>query len=165
MENYEWVHEGEEIDVISTIEWSNPITHDMLHSGLAESDDSAYFYAIIGLFEQVWWPFYIGKVYSQTISERHKNADHIQRLEELKSKYPKVTWHLTLGTPSIEDGRISSGIIDTIEGLLIYSNWHGESINKNKINDFNSDKHIQITNAGFSEPFHKKIGYGVFIES
>lgn len=163
MSNFQWAHE-EEIDVLVTVDWSAPVTHDMLHGGLVGEDDSAYFYAIIGRFEKQWWPYYIGKVYSQSVSQRQKNKDHLKRLEELKKLSPSTTWHITLGTPKFEYNNISPKIINEIEGLLIYSNWHKESINRSKINTFHSYNHIQITNTGFSEPFYKKTSYGVFVE-
>jgi hypothetical protein len=165
MSEFDWSHDSEEIDLVATIDWSHPVTHDMLNTGLASSDDTAYFYSIIGLSDQEWWPYYIGKVYSQSISQRHKNSDHLKRIQKLKTMYPNVIWHITLGTLTFTDNkRINETLIDDLEGLLIYSNWHDESINKSKINNFSADRQIQITNTGFSDPFHSKIGYGVFVQ-
>jgi len=161
MTSYNWAHE-DKVDYIVNINWAKPITHDMLYTGLSDMDDSAYFYAIIGLFEGDWWPYYIGMVYSQNVSDRHKNKDHQERLEKLKKDYPKTTWHLTLGTPLLKGKRLSKILISEIEGLLIYGNWHDELINKSKINRFSSSNAIKIINEGFSEPFFKTTSYGVF---
>ena len=158
---YEYAHE-DEIDLIVTIDWSNPITHDVLYSGLSDSDETAYFYAIVGRFEKQWWAYYIGKVNNQYVSQRHKNQDHKQRLRTLRESYPDTVWHITLGTPHVEGGRVTSGVVDDIEGLLIYSHWHEETINKLKISRFSSSRSIKVINRGFSDPFYKEIGYGVF---
>lgn len=160
---YYRVHEEYEVDVKVSIEWSLPLTHDMLNYGLSEVDQLANFYAIIGLIEGYWWPYYIGKVYRQTVSSRHKNSDHVERLEALKLRYPEVTWHLTLGTPQFINARKSATLVDSIEGLLIYACWHDETMNKNKVNHFNAAKHINIENTGFYAPFPRNIGYGVFV--
>jgi len=158
---YNWAHE-EEISYSVRINWSHPKTHDMLNSGLAESDHEAYFYALIALFDGMWWPFYFGMVYSQNVSNRHKNVDHKRRLEKLKELYPEKTWHLTLGTPKFEGVRTTEKIIREVEGLLIYSNWHDENINKSKINSFSSTNSIKIINEGFTDPFYSINAYGVF---
>ena len=110
MGKYEWAHD-DEIDMRVEIEWSTPMTHDMLKSGLSDSDDSAYFYAIIGLFDGDWWTYYIGMVYLQQVSNRHKNKDHINRLERLKKMHPNTVWHLTLGTPTVDGKRITKKLV------------------------------------------------------
>lgn len=161
MKSYKWAHD-DQVDLEVTIDWSVPVTHDMLNYGLATSDDSAYFYSIIGLINKEWWVYYIGMVFSQSVSKRQKNPDHKRRLDELKMLYPEVTWHITLGTPNFNKYKIEKGLIQEIEGLLIYSHWHEEIINKAKIDYFISENAIQITNTGFIDPFYEKIGHGVF---
>ena len=161
--SYEWAFEGEGIDVQVEIDWTKPLTHDMLNYGLSSADESANFYAIIGMFDGYWWPYYIGKVYFQAVSSRHKNSDHVKRLDDLKASFPKVVWHLTLGTPKFLSSRKSEALIDTIEGLLIYGCWHEEMANKSKVNNFNAHRQIHIKNTGFRHPFPKNIGYGVFL--
>lgn len=165
MKNFIWAHEGEEVDIRVSIEWTKPVTHDVLKTGLVESDETAFFYIIIALINKKWVPFYIGKVYSQSVSERHKNTDHLRKIEGLTKDHPDVIWHIMLGTPSLLEGKITTDKVDYIEGLLIYSNWHEALINRSKINGFISNKHIHIINTGFTDPLHKEIGYGVFINS
>ncbi len=162
MTNYKWAHK-DEIDKSVTIDWSKPVTHDMLNTGLATNNDEAYLYSIIGLFEGDWLPFYIGMVYKQDISSRHKNHDHIRRLKRLKELHPETTWHLTLGTVVSKEGRITKKLISEIEGLMIYSHWHEDSINENKINGYYGNSYTLITNKGFTDPFYLKVGYGAFI--
>ncbi|BBN60215.1 hypothetical protein [Hydrogenovibrio marinus] len=163
MTNFTWAHK-DEIDIQATIDWSSPITHDMLHSGLSDYDETAHFYAIIALDNKEWWCYYIGKVYKQTVSQRHKNKDHKIKLEQLKKAFPNKTWHLTLGKLS-GDFQINEKNIDEIESLLIYSHWHEENINQKKINRFLSSRSIQINNEGFSEPFYPSVAYGVMLEN
>ena len=162
MKEYEWAHE-DEIDLTVAIEWSNPMAHDMLNSGLSDSDDSAYLYSIIGLFDGEWWPYYIGMVYSQQVSIRHKNQDHINRLARLRKMHPNTVWHLTLGTPTVDGKRITKRLIEKVEGLLIYAHWHDECVNESKINGFFSDSYISIVNSGFTDPFYGKVGFGAFV--
>ena len=162
MTDYEWAHE-DEIDIHVTINWSKPVTHDMLHAGLANNNEEAYLYSIIGLFDGEWCQFYIGMVYDQDIASRQKNQDHIERLNRLKKLYPKTIWHLTLGNLTVDEGRITKKLVSKIEGLMIYSNWHEESVNDNKINGFFYDSYILITNIGFTDPFYSKSGFGAFV--
>ena len=162
MNSFDWAYH-DEIDIKVTIDWSRPMTHDMLNYGMAKSDEFAYFYSIIGYVNKAWWPYYIGMVYKQSVSERHENPDHKKKLNELKSAFPEITWHLTLGTPDIKGKRLTKKLIESVEGLLIYSNWQDEMVNKSKINKFNSDATIEIINTGFSDPFYTKTGFGVFI--
>ena len=56
-----WARE-EEIDLRTSINWSTPLAHDMLNSGISADDESAYFYAIVGRFEREWWSYFIGMV-------------------------------------------------------------------------------------------------------
>jgi len=163
MNNFNWAFD-DEIDIDVVINWSKPVTHDMLYSGLAESEETACLYAIIGKTKEGWWPYYIGMTYFQYVSDRNKGKDHQQRLKKLKRKYPKIVWHITLGTIEVKNRNISESLVKRIEGLLIYSNWHTELINKKKIFGFNSNKPIRIKNTGFTEPFYKEIGYGVFVK-
>ena len=149
---YEWAHE-DEIDLTVTIDWSKPLTHDMLYCGLAESDDSAYLYAIIGLIEREWCPYYIGMVYSQQISCRHKNQDHVKRLDRLKKLYPDTVWHLTLGIPTVDGKRTTKQLIEKVEGLMIYSHWHEDSINQSKINWFFCNRYVSIVSV-WDFPIH-----------
>lgn len=164
LSKYVFAHE-DEINLDISIEWSKPCTHDMLHYGLEDSNDSAYFYAIIGICPEVggWWAYYIGMVYSQDVSSRHLNKDHQKKLEYLKTKYPDITWHLTLGTP-LGISRINKQVIEEIEGLLIYSHWHKDLLNEKKVNSFNSNKAIRIKNTGFVDPFYRRVAYGVMLE-
>jgi hypothetical protein len=153
----------DEISIDVEINWSNPTTLDILNSGLEYSDDMAFFYAIIGKFGKEWWAYYIGMVFSQFVSERHKAKDHQNRLKQLKKIYPETVWHLTLGTPKLKTGRITKPLIEKVEGLLIYSHKHEEILNKKKIKGFSSFKSMRITNTGFTEPFFEEVVHGVFV--
>ena len=152
------------VEVQANIEWTIPATHDVLFSGLIEADATAYFYAIVSLDKKVWRTHYIGKVYAQSSSRRHRAADHIARLQELQRNYPGRVFHLTLGTPRFDDGIENPDelTIDKIEGLLIYSNWNEDMINKRKIDTFNCSRQISIENTGFNQHLCKRSAYGVF---
>jgi len=163
MREFNWAHGEEDICVNAAISWSKPVTHDMLNDGLVESDETAYFYAIIALVDGEWWSFYFGKVFKQCVSERNSNLDHIERMSRLKEKHPDLTWHLTLGTPEIKGGNLTASHIDLLESLLIYSHWHDEIINIKKVESFECAKSIQIENTGFAAPFYTKVGCGVFV--
>jgi hypothetical protein len=117
------------------IRWSVPTTHDVLFSGLVDDDGTAYFYAVVARVKRSGWKtFYSGKVFGQAASQRHRAADHVARLAELKAVHPDLNFHLTLGTPLFDSGRKDAETIDAIEGLLIYSNYdEGRFVNKNKI--------------------------------
>lgn len=163
MNGFEWAFE-DEISIDAVINWSKPASHDMLYSGLVDEEGPTFFYSIIGKTKDGWYPYYIGMTYFQYVSTRNKAQDHQKRLDYLKRKYPKMVWHLTLGKLTLKSGKISESLIKKIEGLLIYSNWHEELINKKKIYGFTSGKQIRIKNTGFTGPFYKEIGYGVFVK-
>lgn len=152
------------ISVQAKINWTNPLTHDVLFSGLIPEDATAYFYAIVSTDRKIWTTHYIGKVYAQKSSQRHRSADHVARLKELQENYPTRIFHLTLGTP-IFDGEIeipNETVIDQIEGLLIYSNWNEEMVNKRKIDTFHCASQISLENTGFSNHLCKRSAYGIF---
>lgn len=152
------------VDVSAQINWTIPCTHDVLFSGLLEQDSTAYFYAIISLQKKSWVTHYIGKVFAQTASKRHRAPDHVARLNELKTAHPDLHFHLTLGTPVFieECGSADPKTIDDIEGLLIYSNWTDAMINKRRIDSFVSERQIVIENTGFHQHLYKRSAYGVF---
>lgn len=164
MSKYFWAHEDEiELDV--RINWSEPVAFSDLFDGNIDEEE-AYYYAIVGRAERVWKCFYIGKVYDQYVSTRHLNKDHIDRRKQLISEYPEADWCITLGVPKFnEKGRVTRNRVDVIEGLLIYSHWHDEIINKSKVNFFNSKKSIMISNRGFTEPFKTQVAYGVMVSN
>ncbi|MFC5459307.1 hypothetical protein [Massilia niabensis] len=151
------------VDIVARIEWTIPSTHDVLFSGLLEQDATAYFYAIVSLQKRQWITHYIGKVYAQRSSQRHRGADHIARLNELKKSYPNQVFHLTLGTPEFIDarGKPDEATIDQIEGLLIYSNWSDAMVNRQKIESFACSRQIVIENVGFDQHLWKRAAYGV----
>ncbi|GAA3955584.1 hypothetical protein [Allohahella marinimesophila] len=157
-----WAHE-KEIDLRATINWSTPLSEDMLPTGMSADEDTAYFYAIVGRFEREWQSYYIGMVYSQFVSTRHRNNDHLTRLKDLKSKHPDTVWHLTLGTLTLQDKRLNEGLVKKVEGLLIYSHWHDKCVSRTRSLRFSCDQSIQISNTGFNEPFHKTVAYGALV--
>ncbi|MEL0169658.1 MAG: hypothetical protein VW877_16170 [Pseudomonadaceae bacterium] len=147
-------------DLIVDINWSSPTPYDEL-AGHAD-DDSAYFYAVVAHENEQWTPYYIGLVWSQTASVRHKNSDHKSRRERLKKLYPDLEFKVALGVPDLDVKDIKKGVIEKLEGLLIYSQWNPRLDNTLKIERFYSDKHILIRNTGFNAPFDTEIGFGVF---
>ncbi len=153
-----WV---DEFAIVGEINWTKPYTHDLLFSGNIEDDDEAYFYSIVAFKDKEWWPYYIGMVFEQTISERLNQPDHKKRLENLRKKYPSLNFTVSLGTPSFNKGKVSQSNISAVEGLLIYSNWHDDMVNERKISKFSSLKQIYIKNTGFIEHLHEEIVYGV----
>lgn len=157
-----WAHENE-VDLRATINWSTPLSDDMLPAGLSADEDNAYFCAIVGRFDRGWRAYYVAMVYSQFVSTRHKNNDHLARLKELRSKRPETIWHLTLGTLTLQDKRLNEGIVKKIEGLMIYSHWHERCVTRTRSLRFSCDQSIQIINTGFNEPFHKTIAYGALV--
>ena len=160
MEKYYWAHDNE-IDLDVKIEWSKPASFQELFDGKTDEEE-AYFYSIIGKFGNHWKSFYIGKVYDQYVSTRHENRDHLQRRKFLNKEHPDIDWQLTLGIPKFNEvGRITRNRVDVVEGLLIYSHWHDEIVNKSKVNNFHSKLSIRIRNNGFIEPFREHVVYGV----
>jgi hypothetical protein len=152
------------LDVAVQIEWTIPCTHDVLFSGLVDQDSTAFFYAIVSLQKKSWVTHYIGKVFAQNASQRHRAQDHLVRLNALKVQYPDFVFHLSLGTPMFVDGRgmADAKTIDDIEGLLIYSNWTGDMINKKRVEYFTCQRQIVIENIGFHNHLYKRSAYGVF---
>jgi hypothetical protein len=155
------------VSVRVRIDWSIPATHDVLFSGLLAEDDTAFFYAIVALDEKYWWPYYIGKVFAQNASTRHRAADHIERLNQLRLRHPARLFHLTLGTPHFEDGfgGADEGTIDELESLLIYTNQSERMINKQKMAYFASARQSAIENTGFSQHLWRRSASGVFASS
>jgi hypothetical protein len=155
------------VPVVAQIDWTLPSTHDVLFSGLLEQDETAYFYAVISLYKRKWMTHYIGKVYAQCSSKRHRAADHVKRLNQLRELCPDRTFHLTLGTPKFADDTLSpdAKTIDAIEGLLIYSNWTIHLTNKRKIDSFSNRQEISLENVGFTKHVLKRSAYGVFSSS
>jgi len=153
----------EEIRIRANIVWSKPYSYDVLLSGHADEDCDANFYAIVGYVDNNWWSFYIGMVVDQCVSDRHKNADHRDRLRELKANNRDVTFNLSLGVVHPKAGtNITNALIENIEGLLIYANWHEDLVNKKKIVDFTSGNTFQIINKGFIDHLEvEEIVYGV----
>jgi len=152
----------DDLSVKGEIEWSRPYTLDVVFTGHAPEDETAYFYAIIALWDKEWCPFYIGIVYYQSVSERHKNKDHQKRMSFLQNKYPSLTFQISLGTPHLQVGAINEKTVKEIEGLLIYSNWHEDMINKKKTEYFTSDRQLYIKNTGFNEHLFVESAYGIF---
>jgi hypothetical protein len=152
------------VSIEAQINWTIPSTHDVLFSGLIDADATAYFYAIVSVVKKEWITHYIGKVFGQSASSRHKNVDHLNRLEKLRLDYPGRTFHLSLGTPVFSEGKGSpdAPTIDQLEGLLIYSNWSEEMINLRKIEKFHCAQQISLENTGFVAHLCKRSAYGVF---
>jgi hypothetical protein len=154
----------DEIAIKAAIEWTIPSTHDVLFSGLLPADATAYFYVIVSLHQRQWIPHYIGKIYAQCSSQRHRAADHVERLRDLQERYPNRTFHLSLGTPTFTGipGDPDPQTIDDLEGLLIYSNWNEDMVNKRKIDSFVCSRQIYLENTGFNQHLWKRAAYGVF---
>jgi hypothetical protein len=154
----------ETVEIQATVDWSLPHSHDVLFAGMIDADQTAYFYAIIALHEKKWWPYYIGKVFAQTASQRHRATDHIARLAELRKLHPTKNFHISLGTPTFGDGceDPDPATIDDIEGLLIICNWSDKMINKRRIERFVSTRQISIENTGHASHLYKRAAYGVF---
>jgi hypothetical protein len=152
------------VSIEAQINWTIPSTHDVLFSGLIDADATAYFYAIVSVVKKEWITHYIGKVFGQSASSRHKNVDHLNRLEKLRLDYPGRTFHLSLGTPVFSEGKGSpdAPTIDQLEGLLIYSNWSEEMINLRKIEKFHCAQQISLENTGCVAHLCKRSAYGVF---
>ncbi len=82
----------EDLSIKGEIEWTLPYTLDIIFTGHVPEDETAYFYAIVAPWKKEWWPFYIGLVYNQYVSERHKNKDHQERMKYLNEKHPGLTF-------------------------------------------------------------------------
>ena len=160
---YSIVH-PDEFSLYSEIMWSKPYPYEVLYTGHAEEDYEASFYSIVAYSEKEWWSYYIGMVYEQCISDRHKQEDHKRRLKYLQSKNKNLNFSISLGTLKLLHGaRITKKVVDEIEGLLIYGNWNEYMVNKKKIEHFSSDRTFHITNKGFIEHLEsEELAYGVF---
>jgi len=161
-ENEYYIAWPEAIDIDVNIEWSQPYTHEVLFSELAPEDETAYLYSIVAKFEKEWTPLYIGMVYDQSVSERHKSEDHKARMDLLKQRYKDKLFYVTLGTPSFKKGRISSSAIKAIEQLLTYCNWSDKMINEKNIEYCAISSQVRILNKGFIEHVCEETAYGVF---
>ena len=151
----------EDFSIAGEIEWTLPHSHDLLFTGNIEEDDYAYFYTIVALHNKKWLPFYIGIAFDQSVSERHKQEDHRKKIENLKRQHPNTTFNISLGIPQLSVGNLTKKNVESIEGLLIYSNWNEQMVNIKNINKFSSAKQIYIKNTGFIEHLEEFVVYGV----
>lgn len=151
--------------VVVEISWTKPAPHDLLFSGHLEEDLTAYFYSIVAYSDNRWVPYYIGMIHSQSAAIRNRQKDHISRLNKLKERFPSHTFSICLGTPIFEVGKPKKETIETLEGLLIYANWHEGMINEKKIQKFSSYEQIYLRNTGFSEHIEYELTYGVMYRS
>lgn len=152
------------VDVIVEINWTTPVAYDLVFSDDVPENQTAYFYSIVSREGKHWITHYIGMVYQQTVAVRHKQNDHKNRLGDLQKQYPGRQFLLCLGTPlfSDQDHVPEKYLIEEIESLLIYSNWHENLINKRKVNSFFARRQFHITNSGWTKHIVGEIGYGVF---
>lgn len=148
-------------DVMLDIKWSEPLDYEKVFSGV-EENDSAYFYAIVAEVNKEWRVFYIGMTYKQNVAKRNSQPDHRLRLQKLNHKYKKLIFCLSLGTPIFKKGKVNKKIIETIEGLLIYSNCNEDIQNYKKTEKFKSDKQIYINNIGWTQHIEQEVAHGVF---
>jgi len=144
--------------------------HDVLFSNHVSEDEDAYFYAITARCKDGWYPYYIGMVYDQAVSVRHKGKDHLDRLARLKQQHPTLNFGISLGV--IEEIRpqkldLKRDYIEDIESLLIYANWHEDMDNCRKVDyiRLRLQKQIHIENIGFIDHLEKEIFYGVTYRS
>jgi hypothetical protein len=151
----------EHFNIQGTIDWTKPITHDLLFTDEISENNTAYFYSIVALKNKHWHSFYIGMVFKQCVSERHKQADHKTRLKKLQENHPNLQFLLTLGTPILTTGELTQATIEEIEGLLIFSNWHEQMVNPRKIKTFLGRNQIHIENTGWTKHLVQEMGYGV----
>ena len=117
------------LSVRARVTWSRPYTYDTLNDRQAKEDDTAYLYSLILRLKGEWWPMYIGMVYSQNVSFRLQQNDHHERRRNLEKQYRGAVVHISLGTPEFVIGRRTKWNIQTVERLLIYSNWHENMLN------------------------------------
>lgn len=143
------------------INWTKPHGFEVLNYGLIDEDEEAYLYCYVAE-EDGWWPYYIGKVYYRNVSARQRDRDHRERLSNLKQSYPDKNFYISLGTPEINGSSdFDDSILEAVEGLLIYANWHEDMINKRKIDYFKFHEFIKINNTGFVEHLYKESFYGI----
>lgn len=150
----------EYFDVIADISWSIPINYEHIFN--APENKTAYFYTIVSKVNETWEIYYIGMTYNQSAAVRVQQLDHRRRLNNLQSMYPRQVFSLSLGTPKFMRGRITKKLIEVIEGLLIYGNWHEKMINSKKIQLFKDLKQIYINNIGWTEHIETEVAHGVF---
>lgn len=153
------------VDLKVSIRWTAPAMHDVLFSNHVAEDDEAYFYAITARCRGAWYAYYIGMVYDQSASLRHRQGDHVERLAELKRRHPDLNFGISLGVPDFNGVCFDRRMIEEIEGLLIYSNWHEDMINIRKVDFFCSPRQIHVKNTGFSDHLEKEVFYGVTYRS
>ena len=148
----------DDISFTGVIEWSKPMSHDVLFSQQdVDEDERGYFYTICAYSEGKWWTYYIGMVYDQWVTDRHKQKDHKNRLDDLKIKHPSLIFHVSIGVLKQASGaRITEELIADLEGLLIHAEWHEELANKRKVGTFSSGRTYSVTNDGFIDHLDAK---------
>ena len=159
---FEFAH-PDDVAVRATIHWSTPYAHEVLLTGNADEDEGTYFYAIVAYTDREWWTYYIGMSYDQWVSDRHKQPDHVEKLKELRRNNKETNFQVSLGAVKFAPyTRVTRALIEELEGLLIYANWHEDLVNKKKTEGFHSKRSFHVENAGFVDHLETaEIAYGV----
>lgn len=148
------------------INWSEPKTLEEVKVMDDDSSYNAYFYKIVGVFNNKFKLFYIGKCFKQYVTKRLFQPDHIRKQAEFKEKYKKHRLLISLG--NIEYKKHKPVEIDNVERLLIYSHSHDDfSFIKNKQCSISHKviKNYRIENKGWlGEGMYRKVAYGLFFE-
>lgn len=146
------------------IEWSIPKTYEEALNVPYDQLWDTYFYKILGQFNSNYHLIYIGKTYTQFVTSRLLNPDHVSRRKELQKKFPKHTLLISFGHIKNINAKRTRGLIDEVESLLIYSHSsHEKFSNKSKISYLRIAKEYHLRNLGFrKEGMLQEIALGLF---
>jgi hypothetical protein len=130
------------------VNWSNPVALKELRTGLVD-ESFGYLYKIVGRYNGKYKLWYIGKTFSQTVSRRLGNIDHMLRCDDLKLARPKHEILVSIG--SIK-AAVTAQSLAHVENLLIYA--HSNSDFPDLTNKRNTRKHnvageFCVNNTGF----------------
>ncbi len=148
----------------ATITWTRPIIYERFVKLSEEKQKAGNFYKILVKYSTYNFKVvYIGKIYKQFASHRLLNPDHKLRYKAIKNKHSHSIIFVSLG--NIEtDKKITSGLIDRIERLLIYthSNDDFKLINSKGTIHHNLKDGIIIYNKGFKTGMYSEVSNGVY---
>ncbi len=145
------------------IEWSDPSPYDNTLQSSLEDLHAVYLYKTIGQYHRHFHLLYIGKTFTQYVTQRLSNKDHQSKRNELQSQYPRHALLVSFGSVTSSSKR-NARLIDEVESLLIYTHSNSPKLqNKNKVWTKRIIRDYKITNSGFREEgMVKEINLGLF---
>lgn len=150
-----------------TIKWTKPILRARSLKTDYKKQRNSYFYKILTKSNRPNSKYklvYIGKTYSQFVSDRLTNKDHIIKANRIKEQHRKSNIYISVGNVVGYNGRITKNLIDRIERLLIFStsNKDFQLTNSKSTKRHNLTDGLLIINKGYRTELYKEMIIGVF---